>query len=66
MNQVSTSSDPEGKPKVDALLKFCDTLASDRRKAVSTPDPVVAAKVVLIVVGIDDAELEAGLKQETD
>jgi hypothetical protein len=69
MNHVCTSSDPEGKPDVDALLKFFDSLASDSRKTVSVPDPVfwiVAAKVVLADIGMDGAELEAELKQETD
>jgi hypothetical protein len=66
MNHVCTSSNPEGKHDVDALLKFFDTLASDCWKAVSVPDPAVAAKVVLTDVGIDGAKLEAELKQETD
>jgi hypothetical protein len=64
MNYVCTSSKPEGKPDVDALLKFFDTLACDSRKALGVPDPVLAAKVVLTVVGIDGAELEAELIEE--
>jgi hypothetical protein len=66
MNYVCTSSNAEGKPNLDALLKFNDSLMSDSRKAVSVPDPAVTAKVVLLDVGTDGAELETTLKLETD